>query len=331
MRIFCVVNAVSDVRPSQTTALIVQTAVRRGHEVVLAGVGALGLGDDGTVRILGRRLDPASAQDTETLLAAARSAPQVEHVVCETDTLLLRFNPARDEARAWAYRNALVLATLARDRGALVINDPEGLARAGTKLFAASLPAHTRPATLVSRDPAAFRRFAVSIGGPLVLKPLAGTRGRDVFLLDGADAPNFAAIVDVLTRDGFAVAQAYLPDAVNGDTRVVVLDGAPLRVGDVAAAIRRVPPPDDFRSNVAVGGRPEPGLLTPALEKLVADVAPALAQARLHLVGLDVIGGLVVEVNAFATGGLYDGNRFFGVDFTEPILAWLENRRLHGG
>jgi glutathione synthase len=218
----------------------------------------------------------------------------------------------------------LDLLAIAARQGVVVVNDPVGLLRNTNKLSLALVPEEHRPRMLVSRDPGAIRRF-VEREGSAVVKPLLGTRGSDVFRVEAAD-PNLNQIMDILTRDSFAMAQTYLPEAVEGDTRVLVLDGAALEHEGAVAAVRRIPGENDFRSNVHVGAVAAAGEYTPGIRRVVEAVAPRLAAAGLWLCGLDVIGDKVVEINVFAPGGLQDAKRFTGVDFVAPVLEAFERR-----
>ena len=120
------------------------------------------------------------------------------------------------------------------------------------------------------------------------------------------------------------MAQGFVPEAVDGDVRVLLVNGAPLMVDGAFAAVRRRPPKGDFRSNVFRGGAAERVTEIPGVEAIAAAVAPQLAADGLFFVGLDLIGSKVVEVNVFSPGGLGDAERFSGVDFTTPLLDAFE-------
>ena len=148
---------------------------------------------------------------------------------------------------------ALCLAEM-EERGVFVANRPASLRRSMSKLMLSRLPNNVLPHTLVTRDLATVERFLADAPGDVVLKPLSGTRGQDVFRMDARRPINLQQIFDVLTRDGYLIAQHFVPEAVDGDIRMVLLDGRPLELDGRVAAVRRVPPGKDFRSNIAVGG-----------------------------------------------------------------------------
>jgi glutathione synthase len=290
------VNRADDLSGAATTVALVDAARQRG-EVQVIGVDQLGMETDGRIWAGASPLTPG-------------------------ELVLIRTNPARD-ARKDRHALALDLLRMAHNQGVRVVNHPEGLARFQTKLSLGSLPAHLRPRTLVSGDRARLRAFVERAPGPTVVKPLQGTRGRDVFKVHPA-SENLPQILDVLCREGLAMAQDFVPEAVDGDTRIIVLGGQVLRVGGVPCAVRRVPPATDFRSNVAIGGAPTPAELSPALLQVAQEAAAWLLREGIHFAGLDSIGLQLVEVNVFSTGGLQDAQRFAGQDYVGAVLDYLE-------
>ncbi|MCB9791957.1 MAG: glutathione synthase [Alphaproteobacteria bacterium] len=321
MRLTVIVNDPTALKPEQTTTLLITGAVARGHEVWIAGVGELSLSPEDQVRVRARR---AEVQDPTALVFALRRTEPAELLLGPGDRVLIRTNPARDAARAWAHGTALELLRVARAGGVTVLSDPDGLARAASKVYLTALPPRFRPHTLISRDPAELRAFLDDAPGDCVLKPLQGTHGRDVFRVRKQDPDNLNQILDVLTRQGFAMAQRFVPEAVEGDTRLLVLQGRILRLGEAVCAVRRVPGGGDFRSNVSAGGHAAPPLIRPVMEEIVAAVGPRLVADGLFLAGLDLIGDVVVEINVFSPGGLQDSGAYAGVDFIPPILEAVE-------
>ena len=322
MKIAVVVNDVGGIKAAQTTWLLGVAAAARGHEVAWVGVADLGARDDGRVVATARslRLGPGAAVGLgEDALAALKRAPAHELVLDDVDVVLLRTSPGRDP-RDWAHASALVLLRLLVERGVTVLNDPDGLARAGTKLWLFAVPERYRPRTMVSRDLEAIRDFVKRCPIGAVLKPSAGTRGDDVFVIRDGVYDNLNQIVDVLRRTGYVMAQEFVPEAIAGDMRLILVDGRPLVVDGTCCAVRRVPSGDDFRSNVHVGATVAPGYPSAAHLELAAAVGARLRDAGVFLAGLDLIGDKVVEVNAYSPGGLMDANRFHDRDFTGAIV-----------
>lgn len=314
-----VVNRISEIHARQTTAMLIERALARDNEVFVAEAREVTLGPDDGVRVSGRFLRRGHRNPIANRLTDARRS---DLLLASGDAVVVRTNPGRDP-EAWPHLVLLDLLRIARESGAWVFNDPAGLARATSKLYVTSLPRRFRPRTLVSRDAATLQRFVEDADGPTVLKPLVGTRGTDVFIVDRSQQ-NLPQIVDVLTRQGFAMVQDFVPGAAQGDVRIMLLDGEPLVAGDGVCVVRRVPRQGDFRSNVHLDGRPEPVEFTAELRELADAVGPRIAADGLSLVGLDVIDGLVVEVNAWSPGCLCDSNAFYGVDFTVPVVERFE-------
>ena len=295
--IYVIVNRAEDLEGAQTTAeLARRLEVRRPGEVEVVGVDALSIAPGGA--------------------PSAR-----ERAIGRGDRVLVRTNPARS-SRPADHGVALEILRRAERAGAVVMNAPGTLARAMTKAYLTGFDAALSPRTLISRDPSALRRFVESAPGRTVVKPGAGTRGRDVYAV-GPGAPNLAQILDHLCRQGYVVAQDFVPEAAEGDVRVVVLGGRPLELDGELCAVRRVPQGDDFRSNVAVGGRAEPVRVSAEVRALTERAASALAEDGIHLAGLDVIGRSIIEANVFATGALPDASTFYERDFFAPVLDYF--------
>ena len=134
------------------------------------------------------------------------------------------------------------------------------------------------------------------------------------------DHPDRARILQRAVANGPALLQDYIPAAPEGDVRIHVVGGALLERDGQACAVRRVPAQGEWRSNVALGGRPTPATLTPAQRALVTQVSPILREQGLWHVGLDVVGDQIVECNVFSPGGLQDAGAFAGVDFVAEVV-----------
>jgi glutathione synthase len=177
------------------------------------------------------------------------------------------------------------------------------------------------PDTLITRDAgeiAAFRKAH----GDIILKPLYGNGGAGVFRL-GEEDQNFTALLELFMqsfREPF-IAQQYLPDVRKGDKRIILVDGK------VAGAINRVPSAAENRSNMHVGGRPEPAELTSREQEICAALGPDLKARGLIFVGIDVIGGYLTEINVTSPTGIREVKRFGGPDIAALIWDAIEARR----
>ena len=326
MRLFVLINDVNELESAKTTSKLIQKARLRGHQVFVTGVCDLSVAPDG--RLIAQAKTAVAWRDQSLMMLAdeIRTSSSQPVAIRGKDVVLMRTNPARDKARSWAHETAMALMRLARAHGTLVLNDPDGLELASSKLYLQYLPESVRPRTLISRNKEQVMDFISSLQGRAVLKPLAGTWGQDVFMIHSEQDKNLLQIMDVLMRQGFAIVQEFVPEAVDGDTRVVVMNGKILEAGGHPAAVRRIPGKKDFRSNIHAGGRAEPGIITPVIRDIVAEVGPQLVKDGLFLAGLDIIGNKIIEINVFSTGGIYPAEQFEGVDFTGMIIQEIENR-----
>ena len=137
---------------------------------------------------------------------------------------------------------------------------------------------------------------------PQILKPLQGSGGSSVFRVSSGESPNLNQMIEAITHDGYVVAQEFLTEAEQGDVRLFVMNGQPLRQGEAYAAFRRVSTGTDFRSNMHVGGKPQPVQVTDDMLGLIEAVRPKLIEDGMFLVGLDIVGAKLMEVNVFSPG-----------------------------
>ena len=325
MRIAILVNDPGELTPVMTTTLLGWELARRGHTCLFVGVERLSWGANGP-RVRGNVL-PASGT-AEQALDRSLDATEVVFDLRPGDVLLLRTNAARDPERSALHRAAYAMARIASDQGVVVLNHPDAIERVGTKLYLLELPERIRPRQVVSAELRELLAFAQREPGPIVMKPLWGTRGDGVYKVDvrseGAEA--LVEVAVALLDSGPVVAQEYLVDAPAGDTRVLILDGAVINVGGHRAAVRRVPQPGEFRSNVHLGASPAAAVWTPELAEAVATVGSWLMAAGVFLAGADVVGGKLVEVNVAAPGGVMNAEQFEQVDFLGAICDAIERK-----
>jgi glutathione synthase len=206
-------------------------------------------------------------------------------------------------------------------QGALVANKPQGLRDMNEKVFTAWFPQCCAP-TLISRSAADISAFA-SEHGRIVVKPLDGMGGKSIFVTEAGDK-NLPVIIETLTDYGqrFAIAQRYLPEiATTGDSRVLLIDGSP-----VPYALARIPLPTDNRGNLAAGATGVGRELTERDRWLAAEIGPALAAKGMVLVGIDVIGGFVTEINVTSPTGIRELDKQFGLNIGDMVIAALERR-----
>lgn len=330
MRVGFVVNDVATEHPEYTTTRLAMAANNREHEVWLIGVGDLAHDPSGSVTA--RAHGPAK-EKTYRSLASFLSEIQGDDGrsekidVGELDILMLRNDPAEDALdRPWAQTSGVLFGQLAEASGVIVVNDPVHLADAINKTYFQHFPEEVRPLTLISRDGADIKDFISDQGGKAVLKPLQGSGGQGVFVVGGDDSMNVNQIIETITRDGFVVAQEYLEEAVDGDVRMFVMNGRPLEVDGKFAAFRRVNDSGDPRSNMHAGGKARKVKVGGDMLRMVDMVRPKLINNGMFLVGLDIVGSKLMEVNVFSPGGIGSASGLHEVDFASVIVKALESK-----
>lgn len=329
MRIGFLVNDVMTEKQGYTTTRLGITAINRGHEVWVMGVGDLAYDPNGNIRARARSVIGKKFKSPATYLRTLQSekARKERIAVDDLDILILRNDPAEDAAhRPWAISAGIVFGRLARDHGVIVLNDPDSLATAMNKMYFQHFPEAVRPRTLITRDRTEIRRFARQQGGNIVLKPLQGSGGTGVFLVKPDDMSNLNQMVEAVSRDGYVIAQEYLPAAIEGDTRLFLMNGRPLQYKGKYAAFRRVRGEDDIRSNVHAGGTIARAIVTDEILKVAEIVRPKLTQDGMFLVGLDIVGNKLMEINVFSPGGLGSSQKFEKVNFTVAVIEALERK-----
>lgn len=203
--------------------------------------------------------------------------------------------------------------------GTLVLNDPFWVRNCPEKLMVLDFPDLTPP-TIITRDLAAIRAFRAR-HGDIVVKPLYGNGGAGVFHLRPED-PNLASLMETfaaINREPL-IAQKYLPAVTKGDKRIILVDGEPV------GAINRVPAAGEARSNMHVGGRPEPTALTAREREICARIGPTLRDRGLLFTGIDVIDGWLTEINVTSPTGIQELERFDGINAAAAIWDAVERR-----
>ena len=219
---------------------------------------------------------------------AAQAAPDERpQVLAEVDAVLMRKDPPFDSE----YFYATHLLSQAEREGARVFNSPQALRDHPEKLAILEFPEFIAP-TLVTRDAADIRRFHAE-HGDIILKPLDGMGGMGIFRVR-EDGLNLGSIIETLNRHGAqtVMVQRYLPAIAEGDKRVLVIGGQP-----VPYSLARIPQGNEVRGNLAAGGRGEARELSARDREIAQALGPVLAARGLLVVGLDVIGDRLTEIN----------------------------------
>jgi glutathione synthase len=308
-----VLDPLDDLKESKDSSIaMMREMARRSHRIWACEIGGLAW-RDGVVQAVATRLEilPQGAQWFTRLDTARRP---LEHF----DVVLMRKDPPFD----FEYLVATYLLEAAVRRGARVFNDPRAL-RDHNEKFAIAEFAHYAPPTLVSRDPDAIREFQAE-HGDVVVKPLDGMGGRGVFRLAPQD-PNLGVILETATHGGqkTVMVQRFIPEIAAGDKRVLLVAGRP-----VPYALARTPRPGESRGNLAAGGIPHAQPLSERDRAIAAALGPALADRGLLLVGLDVIGDYLTEINVTSPTCFVEIKRETGFNVAVMFVEALERQIL---
>ncbi|MEM6375259.1 MAG: glutathione synthase [Pseudomonadota bacterium] len=201
----------------------------------------------------------------------------------------------------------------------LVLNDPFWVRNFPEKLMILDFP-DLMPETTITRDLATIKAFKNTFGD-VIVKPLYGNGGAGVFLLRKEDS-NLSSLYEMFT--GFSreplIVQQFLPEIRSGDKRVILVDGEPV------GAINRMPAAGETRSNMHVGGRPEPSVMTERDHEICATIGPKLREHGQVFVGIDVIGSYLTEINVTSPTGIQELERFDGINVAQKIWEVTEAR-----
>lgn len=285
---------------ADSTFVMITEALRRGHRPFGAVLQNLSLrGKDAWARVA-----PLGLVDDRVAFVG----PPEPRPLAGFSVVLMRKDPPVDAA--------FVTATWILDQaGTLVLNDPTGLRELNEKLSIAAFSEIT-PRTFVSRHPGELREILASLGGRMIVKPVYGFGGREILLVRDDD-PNTGTLLELATADGtrWTVAQEYLSAAKDGDKRILLLDGEPV------GAVLRLPADGELRNNFHAGGRPELTEVTGRDRAICATIAPMLRARGQFFVGIDVIGGLLTEINVTSPTGMQEINRLHGLTHDETMQA----------
>jgi glutathione synthase len=292
-----------------TSVAMMRAAQARGHQVLACEQADLYA--RGRVQATARRLSLADNDEDWVRAHERASAP-----LADFDAVLMRKDPPFD----MEYLTSVWLLSQAEREGARVFNNPAAVRDHNEKLGILEFPQFIAP-TLATRDPGVVHAF-IDEQRDVILKRLDGMGGESIFRVK-ADDPNRNVIVETMTQQGgrSTMSQRYLPAIKDGDKRVLLIDGKP-----VPYALARLAKPGESRANLAAGGR---GVAQPlsAQDSAIAEaVGPVLAARGLLLVGLDVIGEHLTEVNVTSPTCFREIQDQTGFDVAGMFLDSLEQK-----
>ena len=305
-----------------TSFAMMREAARRGHELLVCRAQDLMWQRGGRVTAYVREINLSAAalashagDRVPDWFEARQQAPnEVPVVLAEVDAVLMRSDPPFDSE----YFYATHLLGQAEREGARVFNSPQALRDHPEKLAIMEFPEFIGP-TLVTRDADDIKRFHAE-HHDIILKPLDGMGGMGIFRV-GPDALNLGSITETLNRAGAqsVMVQKYLPEIVQGDKRILVIAGQP-----IPYALARIPQGSEIRGNMAVGGKGVAQPLSARDRAIAEDIGPVLAARGLLLVGLDVIGDCVTEINVTSPTGFQEIAKQTGFDVAKVFVDALE-------
>jgi glutathione synthase len=323
------VNDMAKEYVNYTTTVLAYAATQRGHRVCYLTPSDFAMRPDDTMAVHARFAPKRKHKDHAAFFAAMQAAANKTETidVTEIDALMLRSDPSLDaQATPWAADIGILFGREAAKRGVIVLNDPDSLGRAINKLYFQSFPEEVRAETLITRNADDVKAFAKAHGGSVILKPLQGSGGSGVFKVDMKSKSNLNQMIEAIERDGYIIAQAYVPAAKKGDIRMFLMNGRPLTIGDKVAALRRVASKDDIRSNIHAGGTAEAVEIGRTELKVAELIRPKLIADGMFLVGIDIVGDKILEVNVFSPGNLRACSELAGADFAIPIVESIERK-----
>ncbi len=315
LRIAVVADPVSRFLPDKdTTFVLMLEAQRRGHQVF--AIEHRDLSSRGNeVRALARRVEvrrPSAAGEAHYAFHESAIAS-----LTSFDAVLMRSDPPVDDD----YLYATHFLSLVEAQGVFVMNRPAALRDANEKLYALNFP-ELIPRTLVTRDITLLKDFLAELGGEMIVKPPHGWGGLSIFHVQAQDR-NLNAILETMTDNGrkLVMAQEYVKAVrETGDERVILVDGEPL------GAIARIPREDEHRSNLHVGGTAKKVVLGARERRICERVGPRVRADGLWLVGLDVIGDYLTEVNVTSPTGIQEIDRIDGVTIEARVIDLVERK-----
>lgn len=332
MKICFVINSI-ETEKSGTTAFIMHEARKRKHEVLVMGVGDFNYTNEQELTVIATSLpknaDPKTAKDFIEILQSDKAKTE-KIAVKDLDVLFIRNNPTEEESgRQWAEHSGVAFGRMVQQEGVLVLNDAYALSNAFIdKLYFEELPSEIKPASLITRNKEDILTFYEKHKKKMVLKPLEGSGGRGVYLID-KNEKNLNQIIETLSEQGYIIAQEFLPAVKDGDVRVLLMNGKVMEKDGKYGIIKRISSEGEFRSNISQGATTDISSYTEDMKKIVEVVAPKLIRDGLFFVGLDIVKDKLIEINVLSPGGM-DSFPIVGLsDFSDVVVKAIERKLVY--
>jgi glutathione synthase len=329
MKIGLFVNRLMTEKAVFTTTRLAMVAAKRGHDVWYLDADDFAYDADERIRAWVTVVPKRQYKLADSFMNYLQSdKAAVERIsISDLDVLLLRNDPAIELGeRAWAQSAGIIFGGLAKRHGVIVLNDPNALAGALDKTYLQLLPEEIRPRTIITRDRNEIKAFVKDVGGKAVLKHLQGSGGRSLFLVTPENRSNLNQMIEALTRDGYVLAQEYLPAAAKGSIRLFLMNGEPLRYKGKYAAFQWVRKSDEMHMNIHAPGATAKVELTRDHFRIAEAVRPRLVQDGMFLTGLQIVENKLIDMDVFSPGGLGNAQTFEKVNFTEAVIIAIERK-----
>lgn len=329
MKICFVVNSV-ETEKCGTTVFIMHEARKRNHQVYAMGVGDFSFTNDQELAVIATSLPksatPKTAKDFIEILHSEK-AKKEKMLARDLDVLFIRNNPTEEaEGRNWAEHSGVAFGRMVQKEGVLVLNDAYGLSDAFIdKLYFEELPSSIKPASLITRNKDDIKDFFEKHKKKMVLKPLEGSGGRGVYLID-KNEKNLNQIIENLASQGYIIAQEFLPAVKDGDVRVLLMNGKVMEKEGKYGVIRRISSEGEFRSNISQGATTDVSEYTDDMRKIVDIVGPKLIRDGLFFVGLDIVKDKLIEINVLSPGGMDSFPKVGLPDFSDVVVKAIERK-----
>ncbi|MGE4125889.1 MAG: glutathione synthase [Pusillimonas sp.] len=314
MHVLFIIDPLPSLKAYKDSSVAMMRALcARGHSISVALQGDLYI-DESVVKANSSAIDLVSGADLHGKDWWTTSGVKTEHALSKFDAVVMRKDPPFD----MEYVYSTHLLEFAQQQGAKVFNSGAAIRNHPEKLAITEFSQFTSP-TLVTADNARLRAFH-ALHRDIIVKPLDGMGGMGIFRIQ-PEEPNMGAILETLTVNGqrTIMAQRYIPEIVNGDKRILIIDGQP-----VPYALARIPLAGETRGNLAAGGR---GVAQPLSERdrhIAETLGPILRKRGLLLVGLDVIGDYLTEVNVTSPTCFVEITEQTGFDVADCFAQALE-------
>jgi len=320
MRIAFLMDPLEELDPlKDTTAHLMYECAQRGHEIHFLEPHDLYVKSNRIRARMKELTAPPGLSREETwniFIQDVRQERRVFEDITELDALFLRKNPPVN------FRTIDFLQFVKDD--VFIINDIQGQIKASSKLYTLNFP-DIIPETHVSRDPVRLRKIIEEFGGDVIMKPTLGFRGTGVIKLSNKDPENLNSLLNFYVDStkkyedrNPVIVQEFLEEVRSGDVRIMLLNG------EILGAMRRVPAPGEFRTNLFAGARAEPHEVTESDRRICERIKERLLQDGLYFVAIDVIGDRLIEINSISPGGIAYLNRLYGMRAECKVIDFVE-------